>query len=112
MTPERRRNLPLRIFMWALAPLVERWRGLSLTRFIAVFICVLVGHEVFVHERALSGVDIWALVLAIATAFGKKVFVAFLNRSQWTSATLTTSTIGGTFRPHEWAHGDPDEGVV
>lgn len=88
MTPERRHNIPLRVFMWALAPLVENWRGLSLTRFIAVFLCILVGHEVVVHERALTGVDLWVLMLAVATAFGKKVFVLFLSRAKLTSGTL------------------------
>lgn len=68
------------VWQWVMAPLVDGWKGLSLTRFIAIFGCVVVGHEIFLHEKSLSWVDFWTLVLSTATAFGKMAFQAFLQR--------------------------------
>lgn len=65
---------------WTLAPLVDHWKGLSLTRFIAIFCCVVVGHEIFVHEHGLTWVDFWLIIAAIGTAFGKMTFEAVLQR--------------------------------
>ena len=67
-------------WQWTLAPLVDQWHGLSLTRFISIFCCVIVGHEIFVHEHGLTGVDFWLIIAAIGTAFGKMTFEAVLQR--------------------------------
>ncbi len=73
--------------MWLLAPLVENWRGLSLTRFLAIACYAFVGYEVWVHERPLSWVDLTVLTLGVATAFGKKAFLAWIART-------TTNVVG------------------
>jgi len=75
---------------WTLAPLVDGWHGLSLTRFIAIFCCVVVGHEVFVHDKPLAWVDFWLIVAAIGTAFGKMTFEAFLRRIGLKASTQDT----------------------
>lgn len=78
------------------APLVDHWRGISLTRLIAAFCCVVVGHEVLAHEGSLSWVDFCVLVLAVGTAFGKMGYEAFLRRITLgvgsSSSTTTTRT--------------------
>ena len=76
------------VWKWLMAPLVSHWQGLSLTRFLAAFIAVLVGHEVMVHEKSLSWVDFWMMLSAIATAFGKPVFAILLSRVGLKSSTL------------------------
>lgn len=63
-----------------MAPVVDDYKGLSLTRFIAVALIVMVGHEVFVHEKGLTWIDFWVALAAIATAFGKSVFTILLSR--------------------------------
>lgn len=65
-------------FWWAI--LVDDYKGISLTRIIAAFIMVLVGHEVFVHEKGLTWIDFWMTLAAVATAFGKSVFTFLLTR--------------------------------
>jgi len=67
-------------WQWLLAPLVSHWRGLSLVRFLSVFIAVVIGHEVFVHEKSLGWVDFWMMLAAIAAAFGKPIFALLLSR--------------------------------
>ena len=73
---------------WLLAPLVSHWQGLSLVRFLAVFCAVLVGHEVFVHEKGLTWVDFWLMLAAFAAAFGKPIFAILLSRVGLRSSTL------------------------
>lgn len=83
-------------FVWLMAPLVDGWRGLSLTRLVAVFCCIIVWHEVVMDRKALSWVDFCVLALAVATAFGKLSYDAFLQRLTMgitsTSSTTTTTT--------------------
>ena len=74
-----------------LAPLVDSWAGLSLTRFLAIFCCVLVGHNVLWHDRALTWIDFWLIVAAISAAFGKALWLAFLARM--TNTTTVTDTV-------------------
>ena len=81
MTPERRSHPVERAFCWLLAPFVENWRGLSLTRFLAVACFAFVAHTVW-HEERLSWVDFSILTLGVATAFGKKAFLAWVERTQ------------------------------
>ena len=73
---------------WLLAPLVSHWRGLSLVRFLAIFCAVAVGHEVFVHERALTWVDFWLILAAFAASFGKPIFAILLSRVGLLSASM------------------------
>lgn len=80
MPPDRRTHWVTRILMWPIAPFDDRIRGLSLTRLLAVACFVMVAHEVFVHEKGLTWIDFWTLVLGICTAFGKKMVNALLLR--------------------------------
>lgn len=84
MTPERRQHPVARVLFWFLAIFSDSWHGLSLTRLLVLYCGTLVGHEVFVHERALSWVDFSLLVMSFAAAFGKKAFLAYLSRTQTT----------------------------
>lgn len=84
---------------WLLAPLVSHWKGLSLVRFLAVFCAVLVGHEVFVHEKSLSWVDFWLILAAFAASFGKPIFAILLSRVGLSSASMdATSKVEETRR--------------
>jgi len=81
------------------APLVDHWRGLSLTRAIAVFCAVCVGHEVFVRKLALTWIDFSILVLAVGTAFGKMTYEAFLKRlTLGVAGAQTQTTVDATVR--------------
>lgn len=62
-----------------LAPIVDHWYGVSLTRLIATAFTVLVMVVSLRTDRIGSGAVTLA-VFAIATAFGKTVFTAALNR--------------------------------
>lgn len=77
-------------WQWLLAPLVSHWKGLSLVRFLAVFIAVAVGHEVFVHDLPLSWIDFWMMLAAIAASFGKPIFALLLQRVGLKSASMDT----------------------
>lgn len=85
------------VFQWTMAPLVSHWKGLSLVRFLAVFCAGLVGHEVFVHEKALTWIDFWLMLAAFAAAFGKPVFAIFLSRVGLRSAS-TDMTLDAKIR--------------
>ena len=83
---QEKRHHPLqRAVMWLLAPFVERWQGLSLTRFIAIFIAaatVDVAHDLLELCKGASGkLDVpWSYValligglfLSVVTALGAK----------------------------------------
>lgn len=79
-------------WQWLLAPLVSHWRGLSLVRFLCVFIAVAVGHEVFVHEKSLTWIDFWMMLAAIAAAFGKPIFAILLSRVGLKSSSMDTTS--------------------
>lgn len=74
-------NYLKRFWMFCLAPLVEDWRGLSLVRFLAIACFAFVAHTIW-EEQRLSWTDAYVLTMGIATAFGKKVFVAWLQRTE------------------------------
>lgn len=78
----KRFSLALRVGAWLLAPLDDALHGLSLTRLLAMACFVYVGHEVFVHEKAITWVDYAVMMLGIAAAFGKTVVLALIQRSQ------------------------------
>ena len=78
-------------WQWLLAPLVSHWRGLSLVRFLCVFIAVAIGHEVFVHEKCLTWIDFCFMLAAIASAFGKPIFAILLSRVGLRSASMDTT---------------------
>jgi hypothetical protein len=57
----------------------------------SVFLLTLVGHEVFVHEQALTWIDFWILLAALAAAFGKSIFTSFLSRVSLASSSSDTT---------------------
>lgn len=82
----------LRTMLWFLN-VVSDEHGLSLNKFIAVFICFVIWHDTVIHEHGLTGATNWALVIAGSLAFGKYVWIAFLNRNQFTSTNAVTTEI-------------------
>ena len=77
-------------WQFLMAPLVSHWRGLSLVRFLCVFIAVAIGHEVFVHEKSLTWIDFWFMLAAIAASFGKPIFAILLSRVGLKSGSMDT----------------------
>ncbi len=70
-----------RWYKWAFALFVDDWHGLSLNRFLAVLFGIAATSGVFQHPRlALTGWDVAMATLAGSLAFGKDIFLAFLNR--------------------------------
>lgn len=80
---ERRHHPVIRFLLWFVAPLDDRLRGLSLARILAVACFVYVGHEVFIHEKGLTWVDAYVMTLGLASAFGQKMLLAFINRNSF-----------------------------
>ena len=85
MTPThhvKRTHHILRCIMWLLAPFVDSWNGLSLNRFLAVLFAVAATHGRFAHDAAITLNDVMLATLAGSLAFGKDMFIAFLNRKK------------------------------
>lgn len=61
-----------------LAPLVDGYHGLSLTRLLAVATMAVVWMTAF-HEHTLTWVMFWMVLASLAAAFGKGVFVKLLG---------------------------------
>lgn len=92
--PERRgsdRPWYVRVWRWLMAPLVDRWEGLSLTRFLAIGIFVLVWHAVE-DRHNMSATTVSLLFLAVATAFGKATFTMLAQRTSITATSTVTDT--------------------
>lgn len=67
---------------WLFAPMCDDWRGLSLNRFLAVLFGAAGTSGVFQKPRvALTGWDVAAMVIAGSLAFGKDVWISYLNRA-------------------------------
>lgn len=77
---EQRTHWVRRGFIWVAAPFVDNWSGLSLNRFLAVYFAVASTHGRFVHDEPLTWVDLGMATLSAGLAWGKDVFLAFLNR--------------------------------
>ncbi len=75
------RPLHVRFLHFWFAPWVDHWRGLSLTRFIAVVLTVAAVHGSLIHEQPITGMDVTMATLAVCTALGGKYILAFLNRT-------------------------------
>lgn len=88
-------------FRWLVAPLVDGWQGLSLTRLVACFCCLVVAQDTIIRGHVNDWVDFAILALAVATAFGKMTYTAFLQRLTIGVAgiqTKTEQTIDATIR--------------
>ena len=69
-----------RWWRWMFAPLCDGWSGLSLNRFLAVLFGMAATHGRFAHEEKLTMIDVCFATLAGSLAFGKDVWVAYLQR--------------------------------
>ncbi len=69
-------------FKWCLAPLCDSWDGLSLNRFMAILFAIAATHGRFAHDSAITGWDIAAMVIAGSLAFGKDVWLAYIERKK------------------------------
>lgn len=86
-TPEERRHqYTRRAFMWLFAPFVERWHGLSLTRFLAIaFLAAVtdIAHDWITAKMPLGwsfcGFVLGGYFLAAVMAFGSKFFDKLLD---------------------------------
>lgn len=76
-------------FRWLFAPLVDGWHGLSLTRFLAIYFALLVGH-LTEATHTLPANALWLSLAAIAAAFGKTTFTFLLSRME-SRATVSQS---------------------
>ena len=74
------------------APLVDHWQGLSLTRLIAAVFAGLVCY-VSVRTTHISAGSVTLAIFSIATAFGKTVFTAALQRWGASSVSVDSKTI-------------------
>lgn len=91
------------------APLVDSWTGLSLTRFLAIYFCVLVGQDTVIQKHGLDWVDFCILLLAAAVAFGKHMLERFLGRvSIGVAGQQTQTTIDATIREIQERRGSGD----
>lgn len=71
-----------RVLIWCLAPFVDSWTGLSLNRFLAILFAVAATHGRFAHDAPLTAADVTLATLAGSLAFGKDIFMGFLNRNK------------------------------
>ena len=74
---------------FVLAPVVDSWRGISMTRLLAASCLLLALREQAAH--GLTANVVWLMALAIAAAFGKATFTAIASRGSWTGTTTDTT---------------------
>ncbi len=83
---------PLKTWEFWLAPLVDDYRGLSITRVIALFFAGLVGVSITMQHGTVSVNALWLGLAAISAAFGKSTFTFLLTKAQLASQS-TQSTV-------------------
>ena len=79
--PERRTHYVLRVAMWLLAPLVDSWNGLSLNRFLAIMFASAAVKGAHWKGTGVSWPDVALAAVAGSLAFGKDVWMAYVNRN-------------------------------
>ncbi len=80
-----------RAVRWCLAPLVDEWSGLSMTRLLAVGGFLLAAESVL-REKPIAQGALWFYLAAVAAAFGKSTFTLLLQRTQLTATLQDTRT--------------------
>ena len=81
-------------FQWFFAFLVDSYHGLSLARILAIAFgatCCIVS----IQTKHIAGGAVTIMIFCLATAFGKTVFQAALNRWTGTNATTENVTLTG-----------------
>jgi hypothetical protein len=71
-----------RLIEFCFAPIVDHWKGPSITRILALYFAALVGY-VIVSTRAISLNALWLSLASLAAAFGKSTFSFLLQRMQF-----------------------------
>lgn len=74
-------------FHFWMAPLVDSYTGLSLNRFLAIVLTIAAVHGRFVDDKPLTAMDLCFAVLGASLAFGKSVFLSYLDRKKDASPT-------------------------
>ncbi len=80
--PERRaadHPVYTRVLRFLLAPLVDNYQGLSLTRVLALGGFVVICFVIIV-TRLVTWTDFWGLVACLSAAFGKGIWTRFLDK--------------------------------
>lgn len=67
---------------FVLAPIVDHWIGISLTRLIAMLVVFIVYEQTVGLQMPFTWVHFWAVLAAVSAAFGKTVWVDFLKRNK------------------------------
>lgn len=86
------KTMPIRSWQFWLAPLVDHYQGLSITRLIAVFFAGLVGLSIYLQGGVVGANALWLGLASISAAFGKSTFTFLLTKAQLASQT-TQSTV-------------------
>lgn len=86
---------PRRTWEFWLAPLVDHYQGISITRVIALFFAGMVGVSIVMQHGEIGANTLWLGLAAISAAFGKSTFTFLLSKAQLASATVqqTVTTV-------------------
>ena len=69
-------------FKWTLAPLCDSWDGLSLNRFLAIAFGIAAVHGRLFHDASITAMDNVLAAIAGSLAFGKDVWIAWLEHKK------------------------------
>ena len=98
----------VRVVAWSL-DLCDAHEAPSLSKGIAAAAAVVALRDAWV--RGFSVLNVSALALAVSAAFGRSVFMNWLNRNQWQATTNTTVTVDAAKVAEVLARRDHERGV-
>jgi hypothetical protein len=81
----------MRFWRFLLAPFVDEWAGLSMTRILALGGFAVAARAIFLEKPVPQGA-LWLYLGAVAAAFGKSTFTLLLSRAQLTATVSETTT--------------------
>lgn len=82
---------PIRLTKWALAPAVDHWTGISLSRLVTMYFAYRVGVTIAPGTAITTNQAMLALGI-IAASFGKSTLQFFLQRTQFKATAVDTVT--------------------
>src|SRR3954463_91783 len=80
----------VRAWQFWLAPFVDRYVGVSITRLIALYFAYLVGLSIRLSHGTVGANALWLGLASIAAAFGKSTFTFLLQRMELKSTSVQT----------------------
>lgn len=87
---------PRRAWEFLLAPFVDSYVGISITRLLAIFYALLIWHAVE-NAHVINNSALTLAIVTLAAAFGKSTFTFFLRRAEFkqssTQSDATSTTI-------------------